>query len=65
MAGPHIASDGEAGVVSSPHQNNFSMALRVEVWDGRPPDDDVWRAQLWPVAELPDDRPVKHWREPG
>lgn len=26
-------------VVLSPHQNNFRMPLRVEVWPGRPPDD--------------------------
>jgi hypothetical protein len=26
-------------VVLSPHQNNFAMGLRVELWDDRPPDD--------------------------
>jgi 8-oxo-dGTP pyrophosphatase MutT (NUDIX family) len=33
-------------VVLSPHQNNFEMPLRVEVWDGPPPDDTA----EWPEA---------------
>lgn len=33
-------------VVLSPHQNNFEMPLRVEVWDGPPPDD----ITDWPEA---------------
>jgi hypothetical protein len=42
-------SDGIAQVpglllVLSPHQSNFEMSLRVEVWDGPPPDD----AAEWP-----------------
>jgi hypothetical protein len=39
LAGPHVASDGHGVVVCSPHQNNFRMPLRVEVWDDPPPDD--------------------------
>jgi hypothetical protein len=46
-----IESDGIAQVpglllVLSPHQNNFEMSLRVEVWDGPPPDE----AAGWPEA---------------
>jgi hypothetical protein len=46
-----IAGQGIAGtegnefvVVFSPHQNNFAMPLRVEVWPAEPPDDlDEWQ----------------------
>jgi hypothetical protein len=44
--GPGIASsDGnEVVVVLSPHQNNFAMPLRVELWATQPPDDlDAWQ----------------------
>jgi hypothetical protein len=31
-------------VVLSPHQNNFAMPLRIEVWPSEPPDDlDAWQ----------------------
>jgi hypothetical protein len=41
--GPDIAGDGTMVVVRSPHQNNFRMPLRVEVWPDNPPDDsDSW-----------------------
>jgi hypothetical protein len=33
-------------LVLSPHQNNFKMPLRAEVWDGPPPDD----IADWPEA---------------
>lgn len=33
-------------VVLSPHQNNFQMPLRAEIWDGPPPDD----LADWPEA---------------
>jgi hypothetical protein len=39
IAGQRIASDERMIIVLSPHQNNFQMPLRVEVWDHRPPDD--------------------------
>jgi hypothetical protein len=43
IAGPGIAGDGHSVVVLSPHQNNFDMAMRVEVWRDRPPEDgDGW-----------------------
>ena len=44
--GQGIASTegNEFVVVLSPHQNNFAMPLRVEVWPGEPPDDlDDWQ----------------------
>jgi hypothetical protein len=34
-----IAGDDHGLVVISPHQNNFEMPLRLELWDDRPPDD--------------------------
>jgi hypothetical protein len=40
-------SDGML-VVLSPHQNNFSMRLRVEVWTGAPPND----LEAWPEASI-------------
>jgi hypothetical protein len=34
----------EAVAVTSPHQNNFAMRLRTEVWAGEPPDGlDDWQ----------------------
>lgn len=41
VTGPGIASTpgNEYVVVRSPHQNNFAMPLRVEVWPGEPVDD--------------------------
>jgi hypothetical protein len=41
-----IAHSPGCVVVLSPHQNNFEMPLRVEVWDGPPPDD----IAEWPEA---------------
>ncbi|MGW5667872.1 hypothetical protein [Micromonospora sp. NPDC003776] len=38
-SGPGIASDERSVVVLSPHQNNFAMSLRVEVWQTAAPDD--------------------------
>ncbi|MDI6099001.1 hypothetical protein QLQ12_10355 [Actinoplanes sp. NEAU-A12] len=41
--GPGIAADDTGVIVISPHQNNFEMPLRLELWDARPPDDhDAW-----------------------
>lgn len=38
-----VAADTGRVVVLSPHQNNFEMPLRVEVWSARPDDDaPVW-----------------------
>src|SRR5262245_25090923 len=42
--GDGIAGGRGAVVVLSPHQNNFAMRLRVEVWSAEPPDDlDAWQ----------------------
>jgi hypothetical protein len=41
-----IAQSPDTLVVLSPHQNNFEMPLRVEVWDAPPPDDTA----EWPEA---------------
>ena len=46
IAGQGIAGieENEFVVVFSPHQNNFAMPLRVEVWPAEPPDDlDDWQ----------------------
>jgi hypothetical protein len=43
-AGTGIAQHFGTIVVISPHRRNFSMPLRVEVWDGRPEDTlDSWQ----------------------
>lgn len=43
ITGSGIASYECGVIVISPHQNNFRMPLRIEIWDGRPPDDrDSW-----------------------
>ncbi|MFB9316795.1 hypothetical protein [Cryptosporangium minutisporangium] len=37
-------------LVRTPHQNNFELGLRVELWNGRPPDDlDDWQeaSEAW------------------
>lgn len=39
QAGQHIASDDHTVLVCVPHQNNFEMPLRVEVWAEPPPRD--------------------------
>jgi hypothetical protein len=39
LAGDGIAGNGLCVVLCSPHQNNFEMPLRVEVWSDPPPDD--------------------------
>jgi hypothetical protein len=46
IKGVGIASSegNEVVVVLSPHQNNFAMRLRVELWAAQPPDDlDDWQ----------------------
>jgi hypothetical protein len=43
QSGPGLASYECGVVILSPHQNNFRMPLRIEVWHQRPPDDgDSW-----------------------
>ena len=39
LAGDGIAQRDGLLVVCSPHQNNYKMALRVEIWSAAPPDD--------------------------
>ncbi|MEV6426628.1 hypothetical protein [Nocardia sp. NPDC051463] len=44
MASQPRAGDGITVLVLSPHQNNFAMAVTVQVWDARPPADrDAWQ----------------------
>ena len=53
------ASNGRALLVQSPHQNNFALALTVEVWDGEPPaDTDAWQQVVRSSIEVTDDRIV-------
>lgn len=43
LNGVGIATDDDLLVMLSPHQNNFELALRVEMWSGLPaPDLDDW-----------------------
>jgi hypothetical protein len=46
LADDGIAQEGPLATLLSPHQNNFEMPLRVEVWSAEPPDD----ATEWPEA---------------
>jgi hypothetical protein len=46
LEGDGIGQEGPLTTVLSPHQNNFEMPLRVEVWSARPPDD----VREWPEA---------------
>jgi hypothetical protein len=39
IEGDGIAQEGPLTTVLSPHQNNFEMPLRVEVWSTQPPND--------------------------
>jgi hypothetical protein len=43
FSGRGIAQHFGLIVVRSPHQSNFKMGLRVEVWDGHPGDEDHWQ----------------------
>ncbi|MEV6340404.1 hypothetical protein AB0M12_37485 [Nocardia vinacea] len=65
------AGDGTALVVLSPHQNNFEMAIAVQVWDGRPPNDrDDWqqvcegRLRVGSDGTLSISSPTDGWADP-
>ncbi|MET8547108.1 hypothetical protein [Micromonospora zamorensis] len=78
--GSGIAADDNGVIVISPHQNNFEMPFRLEVWDDPPPigpgfvnrgwpgstiPGDRWRVQLWsPAGDIPVRR-LKQWRQPA
>src|SRR5689334_13667120 len=54
--GDGIAQRGGLVVVTSPHQNNFEMPLRVEVWTGRPEDDlEMWEEAFEVHLDVGDD----------
>ncbi|MEU8284256.1 hypothetical protein AB0C01_07940 [Micromonospora sp. NPDC048905] len=55
--GSGIAADDHGVIVISPHQNNFEMPFRLEVWDDRPLDDheeweEVFEASLLVVDDV-------------
>ena len=61
--GDGIAQDGGLVVVVSPHQNNFEMPLRVEVWEARPLDDlDEWEEAFDAYLEV--DQPGLAYESP-
>ncbi len=71
MANHPAASDGKTVVVLCPHQNNFEMPVRVEVWTARPDDDrDEWQQvsesqlQVGPNASLYYDSPTGAGSDP-
>jgi hypothetical protein len=54
--GDGIAQQGGLVVVESPHQNNFEMPLRVEVWTAPPEDDlDEWQEAFEVHLDVGDD----------
>jgi hypothetical protein len=55
LAGERIAGDAYAVVVCSPHQNNFEMPFRVEVWDREPPEDEADWEEIFLCGLVVDD----------
>lgn len=60
LSGAGIAGDEYAVVVCSPHQNNFEMPLRVEVWDHRPPDDEAEWEEVFQCGLTVDDGGLRY-----
>jgi len=59
--GEGVASDGNTVLVLSPHQNNFDMPLRVEVWGGAPADDlDAWEEVFEATLEVESDGALRY-----
>ena len=55
LDGPGIASATVVLVAHSPHQNNFAMPLRIEVWRQQPPDDlAAWQQVLEAALDVDD-----------
>jgi hypothetical protein len=55
LDGPGIASATLVLVAQSPHQNNFAMPLRIEVWRQQPPDDlAAWQEVLEAALDVDD-----------
>lgn len=51
--GAGVAADGRTVLFLSPHQSNFDMVLRVEVWDRKPSDDlDDWQEVFATLMEV-------------
>jgi hypothetical protein len=60
IAGAGIAGDAYAVVVLSPHQNNFEMPFRVEVWDGEPPEDEADWEEIFLCGLVVDDGGLRY-----
>jgi hypothetical protein len=61
---PPSASDGRVALFQSPHQNNFQMAIEVQVWSARPPlDADDWQ-QVSTEEVVVDERQTLHIGSP-
>jgi hypothetical protein len=60
LGGEGIAGNGSAVVVCSPHQNNFEMSFRVEVWDRRPPDDQSEWEEIFSCGLMVDDQSLRY-----
>jgi hypothetical protein len=64
MNGDGIAQRGPLLVVLPPHQNNFGMWLRVERWNGEPPDDlDGWEEGFAACVEV-EEQGLVHYDSP-
>ena len=55
LAGERIAGGAHGLVVCSPHQNNFEMPFRVELWDRKPPEDEADWEEIFLRALVVDD----------
>lgn len=60
LHGDRIAGNRHAVIVCSPHQNNFEMPLRVEVWDRPPPDDHEGWEEIFQCELLVDDGGLRY-----
>jgi len=60
LQGEGIAGDNDAVLVCSPHQNNFKMPLRVEVWDHSPPDDQADWEEVFRCGLVVDDGGLRY-----
>jgi hypothetical protein len=64
LRGERIAGDAYGVVVCSPHQNNFEMPLRVELWDRKPPDDQTEWEEIFQCGLVVDDGGLRYQSPP-
>ncbi|MGN9813220.1 hypothetical protein ACTMSW_28175 [Micromonospora sp. BQ11] len=60
LADSNIASDDHTVLICVPHQNNFEMPLRIEVWAERPPRDFGQWEEIFECALAVDGRELRY-----